>query len=199
VNKAECVNGDVLEVVKRTKDSKILFLDAPWGGQDFREKEVLDISITNKDGGKISIPAVCNQIRESNPEVELIGLKLPFNYDQDYLLRTVYGCNIAEFQFSYTRIRNREDISQVLVLLDYHHNSKDFSLIFNGVQQRNRYVNAEILRRKTFVDNKEVEEYLSNMVTDVPEAVPPTLKVAARAFNPENKRHALRGEVEMLD
>lgn len=193
--RVNCVNGNVLDEMAKNNDSKILFLDAPWGGQSYREKEVLDINLKDSKNQAVSIATVCNQVRESNPEVELIGLKLPFNYDQEHMLRTVYNCNIAEFQFSYTRIRTREDISQVLVLLDYHHNSKDFSLVFDGVAHRNKYVNAEILRRKTFVDSKEVAQQLEKMKEDILSALQPT----AEEFVPHNKRHALRGEVAMLD
>jgi len=73
--------------------------------------------------------------------------------------------------------------------------------VFDGVAHRNKYVNAEILRRKTFVDSKEVAQQLEKMKEDLGGAadILSSLQPTAEEFVPHNKRHALRGEVAMLD
>jgi len=183
-SKVEVHAGNFIDNIAKYPEDTIVFLDVPWGGPDYREKPCLELYLNDSKDNKIHVAQLCNMVREQNPKVNLIGLKLPYNYNQEVLLQqTQNDCNIAEFQFSYTRIQDRTDISQILLLLDYHHNAKEFSFRFHSVQQKNKYVQAEVLRRKAFVDNTEVQNYMQKVKSQ--------LKPQATEFVPSNKRHAL--------
>jgi len=183
-SRVEVLAGNFIDNIAKYKEDTIVFLDVPWGGPDYREKPCLELYLDDSEGKQIHVAQLCNMIREQNPNVYLIGLKLPYNYNQEaFLQQTQNVCNIAEFQFSYTRIQDRTDISQILLLLDYHHNAKEFSFRFHSVQQKNKYVQAEVLRRKAFVDNGEVMKYMDKVKS--------ILKPSANEFVPSNKRHAL--------
>lgn len=76
----KCYEGDINNVIKTIKQD-IIYIDAPWGGINYKEYnklklyldkvEILDFYLNNKDRAKFFI------------------FKIPFNYDFDYLRKYI--------------------------------------------------------------------------------------------------------------
>lgn len=69
---------DYLRVCKSLKQD-VVFIDPPWGGPEYKNKDVLDISLSKVDLGDIIIDII--------PNTKLIVLKLPFNYNFNKLMK----------------------------------------------------------------------------------------------------------------
>lgn len=176
------------------------------------------------------IAQVCNIIREKCPHVQLIGLKLPYNYNQRSFLARLHNNDINVMQLRFKGAAKWKffipslTAQGLFLLLDFHHNAKEFSFRFHHVQQKNKYVQAEVLRRKAFVDDNQVpprpleneyseekQEYAEVSEGAAGKESKPNEVVAARKkysklsfsaneFFPNNKRHALTTDkVEYMD
>ena len=72
----ECVHGDALDVCKGL-DVAAIIIDPPWGGPQYKKEQSIRLRLGNKD-----IAEVCLQFFNENPQVTIIGLKVPTNFDE---------------------------------------------------------------------------------------------------------------------
>lgn len=79
----------------------ILFVDPPWGGTSYKEHQNLKLTL-----GNTPIEDICNIAL--NKKTKLIALKLPYNYDINYLMK-----NIISRKITTTRIKN-----MIIVLIE---------------------------------------------------------------------------------
>jgi len=76
-------NGDCINLLDTLCD-EVIFIDPPWGGKKYKDFDKLKLSLSN-----IPIETLCNKIIKKNDKIKLIVLKLPTNYDIDYLYKTI--------------------------------------------------------------------------------------------------------------
>ena len=79
LNNITYFNGSVLNIAF-TEVYDILFLDPEWGGPDYRSETSLRLNISDEP-----IEDFCLRVMESKPLLKLIAIKLPTNYDYQYL------------------------------------------------------------------------------------------------------------------
>ena len=86
-------NRSVLDVAFDRDDYDVLFLDPEWGGPDYKESEKpLILPISDQ-----SMEEFCLSVLKRMPRVSMIALKLPLNYDNDYIRAFA-----AKHELSYT-------------------------------------------------------------------------------------------------
>lgn len=61
----------------------VVFIDPPWGGPEYKNKECLDLSLSNVDIGDVIINII--------PNTKLIVLKLPFNFNFNRMIKKLQG------------------------------------------------------------------------------------------------------------
>ncbi len=76
--------GDYISFVD-VLEQDVIFLDPPWGGRDYKKLEKIRLKMSD-----VSMEDICNDILRRDL-AEMIILKLPFNYDLDYLSNKVKG------------------------------------------------------------------------------------------------------------
>jgi 16S rRNA G966 N2-methylase RsmD len=78
-------NSDCLDIITRLKHD-VIFIDPPWGGKDYKQYQKLRISLSNKP-----IESICNEIitTKIHKPPKLIVLKLPTNYDIEYIFKII--------------------------------------------------------------------------------------------------------------
>lgn len=80
-NNVNCYNSDSIDLLLNKDDivQDIIFFDPPWGGKDYKLFVNLRLRF-----GMFSIENICNILFQNNHN-KIIVLKLPNNYDFDYL------------------------------------------------------------------------------------------------------------------
>lgn len=78
LDNVQIINEDY---TKLNLDQDILFVDPPWGGSSYKEQQNIKLSL-----GNISIESICNN---ASYNTKLIVLKLPINYDINYLMKAI--------------------------------------------------------------------------------------------------------------
>jgi hypothetical protein len=73
-------NGSILELAIERDDYSILFLDPEWGGPDYKDKTNLRLVIS-----ETPLEDFCLDLFQKKKNVEIIALKLPVNYDNNYI------------------------------------------------------------------------------------------------------------------
>jgi predicted RNA methylase len=73
-------NRSILEVAMERDDYNILFLDPEWGGPDYKEKTNLRLVIS-----ATPLEDFCLDVFRRKKNVDIIALKLPINYDNDFI------------------------------------------------------------------------------------------------------------------
>jgi 16S rRNA G966 N2-methylase RsmD len=81
-------HGDYLDFYKKIKQD-IVFLDAPWGGPDYKTKKTLSLFL-----GQTNVSDICADLM-SNKRASLVVLKVPFNFDSDELKSKVTNCKFT--------------------------------------------------------------------------------------------------------
>jgi predicted RNA methylase len=76
-NNVEIVCGDCIDNLDRKHDA--YFFDPPWGGNLYREKNKLNLSLSN-----YTMPMIVDYIKKYNSD-SVICFKLPYNYDESLL------------------------------------------------------------------------------------------------------------------
>jgi len=111
-DKVEFFKGDYTRLHQKIKQD-IVFLDPPWGGKEYKLKRVMPLFL-----GTIPIAKFCTMIRQADPAIKIIGLKVPKNYDRDSVLDESKNtdANMCSYYF-----RN-----QILVMLDFTRTPKQF-------------------------------------------------------------------------
>lgn len=83
INNVVLYNDDCLKIVPTLPDNDIIFIDPPWGGKNYKNKDKIRLSL-----GEYDIEDICHQFLNSNKMKSvpnLIVLKLPKNYDIQYI------------------------------------------------------------------------------------------------------------------
>ena len=72
-------------------DQDIIFFDPPWGGKDYKKHKKLRLSLSD-----ISMEDICKDLltRTNKQKPTMIVLKLPLNYDIQYIYNKVTSGNI---------------------------------------------------------------------------------------------------------
>lgn len=92
-NNVNCYNNDSVELLVNKDDiaQNIVFFDPPWGGRDYKLFQNLRINF-----GIFSVENIC-KILFQRPKNKMIVLKLPNNYDFNYLITELKNYNISKF------------------------------------------------------------------------------------------------------
>ena len=77
-----CLNVNCLDIIFTLKQD-LIFIDPPWGGRDYKEKQNLRLNL-----GNIGIEKLSNMFL-NNKICNYVVLKLPTNYDLNYLRNTI--------------------------------------------------------------------------------------------------------------
>jgi len=90
LNNIKILNDDFTKFITNNINMmyNIIFIDPPWGGIDYKKKNKLTLSLSN-----VLIENLCNDILMIK-KIILIVLKLPFNYDLEYLYNKINSHNI---------------------------------------------------------------------------------------------------------
>jgi predicted RNA methylase len=75
-------NDDMLNIINKSPQD-VIFIDPPWGGKNYKRKRKIRLKISDS-----SLEEVCNYIFNKNIS-DVIALKLPFNYDFEYLYSNI--------------------------------------------------------------------------------------------------------------
>lgn len=77
LNNIKCYNDDCLNLIYNLK-TDIIFMDPPWGGNNYKNEYKLRLKISNEN-----IEDICKKIIIRG--IKIIVIKLPKNYDLQYL------------------------------------------------------------------------------------------------------------------
>ena len=102
-NKTQSYNLDFVENLDYIKNSDIVFIDAPWGGKDYRIKTKVSLYLhsntenkcpdgKNKHIESYNIIEIVKKILTSNYGVYSIILKVPFNYEFSNFEKQIHNC-----------------------------------------------------------------------------------------------------------
>lgn len=83
INNVILHNDDCLKIIPTFPDNNIIFIDPPWGGKNYKNKDKIRLSL-----GEYDIEDVCHLFLDSSKMKSvpsLIVLKLPKNYDIQYI------------------------------------------------------------------------------------------------------------------
>ena len=109
-------NDDMLNIIDKSQQD-VIFMDPPWGGKNYKKKRRIRLSISDT-----SLEQICNNILD-NKLASIIALKLPFNYDFEYLYS-----NIDKQYISITKY----DISPRITLIVLYNNiNETFPITYN--------------------------------------------------------------------
>jgi 16S rRNA G966 N2-methylase RsmD len=109
VENVACFQGDILNHAGVLAQS-LLFLDPPWGGPEYKQKEILDLDLSG-----IPLDEVC---RRFAPTTQYIALKTPANFHLEAFVKRVSDC----MRLVYTNVRLRK-----IHLYIFQSNNKDES------------------------------------------------------------------------
>lgn len=87
-------NGSIIDLAM-TCEYDILFLDPEWGGPDYKFKKQLRLAISD-----VAVEELVTSVMSACPRVHTIALKLPINYDNDFLQRVAEGQGMSYNLFS---------------------------------------------------------------------------------------------------
>jgi len=93
LNNVKILNVDFVAEIPNIEHYDIIFLDPPWGGKEYKDKDKIDISVNNKD-----IANICLELKD---KTDLVVLKLPLNF------------NIKEFEKNIKNIKIIEKTSSI--------------------------------------------------------------------------------------
>ncbi|MES1915816.1 MAG: hypothetical protein MHM6MM_007713 [Cercozoa sp. M6MM] len=84
-----CLCGDFNELVSTRDelDTLCLYLDAPWGGVDYRSKDRMVLRL-----GELHLGDCVMRAKEARPGLQAVGLKLPNNVDLEDLQQRLSDC-----------------------------------------------------------------------------------------------------------
>ncbi len=82
LNNVICLNLNCLDIIFTLKQD-VIFIDPPWGGHEYKDKQNLRLNL-----GNIGIEKLSNMFL-NNKICNYVILKLPTNYDLNYLRNTI--------------------------------------------------------------------------------------------------------------
>lgn len=72
----------------------VLFLDPEWGGPDYKLQTILRLTISNN-----SLEDFILRVFEQKESVNMIAIKLPLNYDNNYLKEQIQQNNLLKYSY----------------------------------------------------------------------------------------------------
>jgi len=152
--KVQPMKGDYTTLHDKIKQDMI-FLDPPWGGTDYRSRDKV-ICLLNT----INVGELTTSIRKCDPDVHVIILKLPCNYDMEDLVEKIGSeASIMVCQFK----------NQLVVVADYVRSAADFQTVVQaierfaeGIETRKHQFSVTIVQTRK--GNTEVKILPNNMV-----------------------------------
>ena len=84
-------NDDCRQILPKLSNQNVVFIDPPWGGKDYKNYKKLRLSLSTT-----SIETLCNNLLDQSKNMscpELILLKLPTNYDIEFLFNSINSDN----------------------------------------------------------------------------------------------------------
>lgn len=107
-----CYYGDSVQLLIEKDDlvQDIVFMDPPWGGRDYKLHHNLRLKLSNHP-----IEHICNLLfmKERN---KMVVLKLPNNYDFDFLYGELRNYSISKYpleRMTIVVVKNYEDLSEI--------------------------------------------------------------------------------------
>lgn len=100
-NKTQSYNLDFVQNLDYIKNSDIVFIDAPWGGKDYRIKTKVSLYLHSTNYSKNTIEQspenynvieIVKKILTSDYGVYSIILKVPFNYEFNNFEKQIHNC-----------------------------------------------------------------------------------------------------------
>jgi len=82
-----CYNDNCLNVIYNICDHDVIFFDPPWGGRGYKNVKNIRLQLSN-----IEIENICNDLMDDKKMLKvpkLLSLKLPLNYDIEYLKKMI--------------------------------------------------------------------------------------------------------------
>jgi 16S rRNA G966 N2-methylase RsmD len=70
----ECIHGDILDHISFEQNPECIFLDPPWGGPEYKQKERVQLCLSQK-----TLPEVCEKLAHFT---NYIAIKVPTNFDE---------------------------------------------------------------------------------------------------------------------
>jgi hypothetical protein len=81
------INGDSTAITPKLQNADMIYVDPPWGGSDYKTKTNLRLNFGDIPLETFIINCFDQQISQNKPSVLL--LKIPTNYDLEYLYKTI--------------------------------------------------------------------------------------------------------------
>jgi len=91
-------NGSCLEFIHKISDHNVVYVDPPWGGRDYKDKNKLRLSLSG-----IAIEDICNKLfndKFMKKVPDIVVLKLPINYDLNFLYNKINNKNICYYNLT---------------------------------------------------------------------------------------------------
>jgi 16S rRNA G966 N2-methylase RsmD len=82
LNNVSCYNINCLDIIF-TLQQDVIFIDPPWGGKEYKSEYNIRLNL-----GDINIEHITNMLL-NNKACKYVVLKLPFNYDINYIKNTI--------------------------------------------------------------------------------------------------------------
>lgn len=76
ISNVEAINGDSTKLLFKVEDYQLLFIDPPWGGDDYMKLENVKLSL-----GEYKIVNLINDVFIKKSQLKIAIVKLPLNYD----------------------------------------------------------------------------------------------------------------------
>lgn len=80
-------NNDCIDIMNNIEYHDIVFIDPPWGGKNYKKYKNLRLSLSS-----VPIEDICKKLFDKKNNIctpKLIALKLPTNYDVNFLLESL--------------------------------------------------------------------------------------------------------------
>jgi 16S rRNA G966 N2-methylase RsmD len=75
------INDNCFDSMYNVNFADVVYIDPPWGGKNYKNKENLILSMTDSNGVDYRMCDIVNNIFASNMNVSVIVMKLPNNYN----------------------------------------------------------------------------------------------------------------------
>jgi hypothetical protein len=86
------IKGDINNVIDNlTQD--VIYLDAPWGGRDYKKKDKMKLYLGDKE--------ISDFVSDHTKRAKLFALKVPFNYDFSYLENKLVNYGILKYPYTH--------------------------------------------------------------------------------------------------
>jgi len=109
-------NDDFLNILPIIPDHHVIFIDPPWGGSEYKKIKNIRLKISNK----YELEDLCETIMFNNIKKNplFICLKLPKNYDIEYMYHKLIKCNIYLYELNkmIILIIEKKDVKQQKII-----------------------------------------------------------------------------------